>query len=182
MTAARHLEPVEERDYRADMRDVIDAETAAGNYVSAIVAEHIVRKLAVTDPDLLNGWLYANAAFFIRHFINLRDSASRTSARTQARRLEFATAAGKFEKGDAAPLTSFLGVVHVVEDGSRKKLADLTAADLNHVANDYEARAQENALHAMFLRKLAAKIGKRTVGQVFDEKKLAEMWLSLSGS
>jgi hypothetical protein len=170
------------RDYRSEMRAVIDAETAASNYVSGIVAEHIVDKLTETDPDLLDGWLRANAAFLVRHFINLRDCSTRTRARTQARRIEFSAAAGEFEAGDDTAMTSFLDVVHVVEDGSRKKLADLTAVDLAHVATDYEARAAENQLHAAFLRALAKKVGRRTVGQVFDEKKLAAMWLSLSGS
>ncbi len=174
--------PVVERDYRAEMRAVIDAETAAGNYVSGLVAEQIVRKLAATDPELLDGWLHANAAFLVRHFINLRDCSTRTRARTQARRVEFAAAAGEFEAGDDTAMTSFLDVVHVVEDGSRKKLADLTASDLNHVATDYEERAAENAMHATFLRTLAKKVGKRTVGQVFDENKLTELWLSLPGS
>lgn len=180
MTAA--LEPAVERDYRTEMRAVIDAETATGNYVSGLVAEQIVAKLRATDPDLLDGWLRANAAFLVRHFINLRDCSTRTRARTQARRAEFASAAGQFEAGDDTAMTSFLDVVHVVEDGTRKRLADLTSADLAHVATDYEARAAENAMHATFLRALAKKVGKRTVGQVFDENKLTELWLSLSGS
>jgi hypothetical protein len=92
MTAAPKLEVVEDRDYLAAMRDVIEAETAAGNYVSAVVAQHIVNKLAVTDPDLLHGWLNANAASFIRMAINHRDSSTRTRARFQARR-DFADAA-----------------------------------------------------------------------------------------
>lgn len=171
-----------ERDYRTEMRAVIDAETAAGNYVSGLVAEQIVAKLAETDPDLLDGWLRANAAFLVRHFINLRDCSTRTRARTQARRVEFAAAAGKFEDGDADAMTSFLDVVHVVEDGTRKRLADLTSTDLAHVAADYEARAAENQMHATFLRAIAKKVGRRTVGQVFDEKTLTAMWLSLAGS
>jgi hypothetical protein len=178
MTAALETE----RDFRAEMRAVIDAETAAGNYVSGLVAEHIVAKLTETDPDLLDGWLHANAAFLVRHFINLRDCSTRTSARTQARRAQFAAAAGKFADGDKGPITSFLGLVHVVEDGSRKKLADLTADDLAHVADDYEHRAAENQMHATFLRALAKKVGKRTVGQAFDEKKLTAMWLSITGN
>lgn len=181
MTAARHLEPVGERDYRAEMREILDAE-ATGNYVSAVVAEQIVRKLSVTDPDLLDGWLREHAVFLVRHMINLRDCSTRTRARTQARRTEFAAAAGKFDNGDTEAMTSFLDVVHVVEDGSRKRLADLTAADLDHVATDYEARAAENAMHATFLRALAKKVGKRTVGDVFDEKKLTDLWLSLPGT
>lgn len=179
--AAPKLEAVRERNYRAEMAALIEQETASGGYVSALVAEHIVRKLAAIDPDLLDGWLREQAAFFIRHTINLRDCSTRTRARHQARRAEFAAAAGKFAEGDKGAMTSFLSLVHVVEDGTRKKLAAMTAADLTFVAEDYDARASENAMHATFLKLIAKKVGKKTVGEVFDEATLAKQWLSIAG-
>jgi hypothetical protein len=84
MTAARNLEPVRDRQYVAEMRALIDAETASGDYSSPLVAEHIVNKLRVTDPALLQGWLDAQAVQFVRHMINLRDCSARTHARTAA--------------------------------------------------------------------------------------------------
>lgn len=181
--AAPKLEPVRDRDYRAEMAALIDQETAAGGYVSALVAEHIVRKLTATDSDLLDGWLRAQAVFFVRHMINLRDCSTRTRARHQARRSEFAEAAGKLADGDKGPITSFLQVVHVIDvEGTRRRLAEMTAEDLKFVAADYDARAAENAMHAQFLKAIAKKVGKKTVGEVFDEPTLAEQWLSLSGN
>jgi hypothetical protein len=121
--------------------------------------------------------------FLVRHTINLRDCSSRTAARTGARRQQFGKDAAAFEAGDRQAMSHWLTVVHVVEDGSRKKLAEMTADDLGHVAQDYEARAAESAMHASFLRALAKKVGtRRTVGEVFDETKLAQLWQSLSGS
>lgn len=182
MTAARHLEPVGERDYLAEMRALIEAETSAGEYVSALVAQHIVNKLRATDPDLLEGWLHANAVGFIRHSINLRDCASRTSARHNAKRNTFADDAERFAKGDRGAMSDWLSVVHVVDEaGTRKRLADMVAGDLDHVATDYEHRANENRLHAAFLRALAKKVGKRTVSAVFTEEKIAALWQSIAG-
>lgn len=183
MTAARHLEPVQERDYLAEMRAVMDAETSEGPYVSAVVAEHIVRKLRAVDPDLLDGWLNQMAVFMVRHSINLRDCSTRTRARVVARRQQFADDATAFERGDRAAMAGWLQVVHVVDaEGTRKRLAEMTAADLTHVADDYEARASENLMHASFLKALAKKVGRRTVADVFDENKLNQLWRSLSGS
>lgn len=179
---ARHLEPVGDRDYLAEMRAVIAAETADGPYVSAVVATHIVNKLRATDRDLLEGWLDQMAVFLVRHTINLHDCSTRTAARTGARRQQFGEDAAAFQKGNRAAMSRWLEVVHVVEDGSRKKLAEMTAADLSHVAENYEQRAADNAMHAAFLRALGKKVGRRTVGAVFTEDKIAQLWQSLSGS
>ena len=172
----------DERNYRAEMRAVIEEATSHGPYVSALVATDIVEKLRANDPELLDGWLNANATFLVRHMINLRDCSTRTAARTGARRQQFADDAGNFERGDRAAMSRWLELVHVVEDGSRKRLAEMTAADLAHVAGDYESRAAENAMTAAFLRALGKKVGRRTVADVFTEEKLTALWQSLSGS
>jgi hypothetical protein len=184
MSAAPHLEPVRDRDYIAEMRAVIAAETGEGPYVSAVVAGHIARKLAVTDPDLLDGWLRAMAPFLIRHVINLHDCSTRTRARTGARRQQFAEDANAFERGNRSAMSHWLDIRHVVDDdGTRKRLADMTAADLTRVADEYDSRATENAMHATFLKAVARKVGtKKTVADVFDESTLDRLWRSLSGA
>lgn len=169
------------RDFIAEMRAIIDAETASGPYVSPLVAEHIVEKLRANDPDLLDGWLHVQAVSFVRHAINLRDCSKRTHARTATRRGVFAKAVEEHEAGNSEPLVVWLNVPFPMEDGSRKPLADLTSADLKFVAAAYEHRANENAMTAAFMRKLAAKVGKGTVGEKFTDEQLAAMWNSLSG-
>lgn len=181
MSAAPKLESVRVRDYVAEMRAVIDAETAGGNYASPVVAEHIVRKLSATDPDLLDGWLHAQAVQFVRHAINLRDCSTRSHVRTASRRSAFGEAAKLHEAGEQDAMTDWLNVPQVLEDGTRKPLAELTAAELAFVADDYQRRADENGMHAAFLRALAKKVGKRTVGAVFTEQKLTALWQSIAG-
>lgn len=178
-STARQLEPAPERDYVAEMRAVIDAETASGAYVSPVVAEHIVRKLRATDPDLLEGWLHAGAVGFVREAINSRDRSSRTHARIVSRRSAFGRAAELHTAGDLVAMAGWLDVVHVLEGGTRKRIAEMTAAELAFVADDYDRRASENAMHATFLRAVAKKVGTRKVSEVFTEAKLSALWQSL---
>lgn len=181
MNAAPKLEAVPERNFVAEMRAVIDAETAGGNYSSPLVAQHIVRKLRVTDPDLLEGWLNAQAEFFIRHAINLRDCSARTHARTASRRRAFGADAERHDAGASGAMVAWLTVPFPVEDGTRKSLADLTAADLDFVASHYEQRAAENQMTATFLRALRKKVGRKTVKDQFDDAQLNAMWQSIAG-
>jgi hypothetical protein len=181
VSAAPNLEPAGERDYAAEMRALINAETATGPYASTVVAAHIVRKLRATDPDLLHGWLDAQATDFVRQAINERDRSTRTYARTAGRRSAFGDDARRHEAGQGDALVRWLSVPFPVEDGSRKRLADLTAADLDFVADRYEQRAAENAMTAAFLRALRRKVGRKTVGDCFDDAQLTAMWRSISG-
>lgn len=172
-----------ERDHVGEVRALIEEATSHGPYVSALVAQDVVDKLRANDPELLRGWLDAMAVSMLRHVINLRDCSTRTYARTHARRGEFAKDAEAFEAGDRRAMAGWLNIRHVVDEaGTRKRLAEMTAEDLRHVAEDYEAKAREHALHAAFLRALAKKCARRPVGEVFTEAKLNELWLSLSGS
>lgn len=168
------------RNYAAEMRALIDAETAEGAYVSAQVAEQIVEKLAATDPELLSGWLHDQAVGFLRHAINLRDCSQRTHARMTASRSVFRNAAEAAEGGDPEPLGTFLKTVYVVEDGSRMRLSEMGKPDLLFVADDYGRRASDALLQEAFLRALAKKVGRRKVSDVYDEDKLSALWLSIS--
>src|SRR5882672_8876123 len=118
------------RDYAAEMRALIDAETSHGPYVSRIIAREIVEKLEANDPDLLTGWLMEHAEQLIWGAINTRDRSARSSARTSGPRSAFADAAAEHEAGSTEALGHWLGCRYVVEDGSRRVLAELTKADL----------------------------------------------------
>lgn len=169
------------RNFAAEMRGVIDAETAGGPYISAVVAEHIVDKLRATDPELLQGWLDQQAVSILRHAINLRDCSVRSHARATAGRSVFKAAADAAAAGDAEALGTFLSTVHVVADGSRVRLAEMRKPELQFVAETYDRRAAENVLQAAFLGALARKVGKGRVSDHFDENKLTELWQSISG-
>lgn len=169
------------RDHANEMRKVIDSYTRTGEpYVAGVVANRIAAWLWEHDPDLLSGWLELNAVAFIRQTIASRDAAGRTRARHAARGRTFAAAANAHQHGDPEPLTDFLNVIAVTANGARKRLSELTAADLHLVAVDYEARARDNRMYATFLRTLEAKVGDKTVGQVYTEDQLVRLWNSIS--
>lgn len=171
-----------ERNFAAEMRAVIDAETAHGSYSAPLVAEHVVEKLRATDPDLLHGWLDSQAVQFVRHAINLRDCSVRAHNRGTRGRSVFAQAAEAAESGNLEPLkTGFLDERYVIEDGTKARLGDMVKPDLLFAADDYAARKRENALQEAFLRALAKKVGSDCVSDHFDEGRLAELWQSISG-
>jgi hypothetical protein len=168
------------RDYAAEMRAVIDAETSNGPYSSPLVAAHIVEKLRATDPELLSGWLDAQAPNILRHAINLRDCSTRSHVRATAGRSVFANHAEAYTAGEKAAMDGWLLVVHVVEDGTRKRLADMQSDDLAYVADDYGRRAAENALAESFLRALARKVGNGKVSDHFTNQQLTDLWSSIT--
>lgn len=169
-----------DRNYAADLRAVIDAETGGGPYVSRVVAEHVVEKLRATDPELLQGWLDEQAEHFVWQLINDRDRSTRSHVRRTARAAAFATDADAAEKGDTERLVRWMTVPFVTEDGSRKRLAVMRKPDLLFVADSYEARAREDKLHAAFMRAIARKVGNREVQEVYTDEQLSTMWHSLT--
>lgn len=168
------------RDYAAEMRAVIDAE-AVGTYVPAVVAAHIAEKLRETDPDLLSGWLDAQAETFIRQAINNRDNSQRTAARHSRPRSVFAADAKAAEAGEPERLVGWLSTRFTVEDGARKPLAEMTKDDLLFASDAYTARAEENRMQAAFLKAVARKVKTGVVADHYTDEQLTAMWDSLSG-
>lgn len=168
------------RDFVTEMRAVIDAE-ATGTYVPTVVAAHIAEKLRETDPELLAGWLDAQAEQILRHAINLRDCSQRTAARHARPRSVFAKDAAAAEAGEPERLVGWLSTRFTVEDGSRKPLAEMQREDLLFAGDAYEARARENKLTAAFLKAISRKVKTGVVADHFTDEALTAMWDSLSG-
>jgi hypothetical protein len=169
------------RDFAVELRAVIDAETAGGSYASRVVATHIVEKLRATDPDLLNGWLNAQAETFVWQAINDRDRSLRSHARGTNGRSAFARDAADHVAGDSTGLGRWLATPFAVAGGLRKRLAVMTRDDLLFASGAYEDRAAANRMTATFLAALARKVRQGTVADHFGEDQLAAMWQSLSG-
>lgn len=164
------------RDYVSEMRELIDKETADRPYVPRVVASNVVARLRQTDPDLLKGWLDLQAEHFVWQFINDRDRSMRTAARHAAKPKAFA------QDVRNGTLTRWLNVPFTVEDGSRKRLAEMTEHDVLFAAETYRARARDNRMTEAFLRAVARKLEGRKVSDVYDDKTLSTMWNSLVGA
>lgn len=166
------------RDYAAEMRALIDAE-ASGTYVPATVAHDLAEKLRATDPDLLAGWLDAQAETFLRQAINARDNSQRTAARHSRPRSVFAADAAAAEAGEPEPMARWLDVRFTVEDGSRMPLREMTKDQLLFAGDAYQARADENRMTAAFLRAISRKVRTGVVADHFTDEQLSTMWDSL---
>lgn len=170
-----------ERDFAAEMRQVIDQHTADGPYLPPIAASEVVEKLRANDPDLLDGWLHAQADRFVWQAINDRDRSRRSHVAQTAQRSAFGKAASEHADGNRTALRAFLDSPYTVQDGSRRRLADLRHEDLVYVAERYDARARENAMRAAFMTALSKKVKRGVVADHFTEEKLTAMWQSLDG-
>lgn len=164
----------ETRDYSADLTAVIDAEM--GPYDAApLVAARIADKLAVTDHDLLSGWLWTHRVDFLRQHIGLLDRRARTAAR-RATRGEFARAVAD---GNVTPFLSLRFVVN--EDHQRLQLRDMRRQDLLYVADSYERESKVQALEGAFFRALAKKVGNGTVADYYTEEQIVAMHRAITG-
>lgn len=170
------------RDYAREMRELID-KLAVENYAPPMVAAQIVTHLRAMDPDLLQGWLDAQAVSYVRDAINRRDAAVRMRNRFHGRRQQFAEAAARHEAGDSDALTSFMSETYPTKAGGRKILAIMEKDDLIFVASNYARRERESALQRMFLEAVAARLDEgQTVADLYTEDQLAAMWSSLINS
>lgn len=169
------------RDYATDMRQILDHATAEGPYVPRVVASEIVEKLRIADPELLDGWLHAQAEHFVWQAINDRDRSVRAATRHRAKRQEFGSAVSAHEQGEPGSLRKYLDMPFSVGDGSRKRLASLAHDDLQFVGQTYRRRATDNALMEAFFTALAKKVKTGTVADHYSEDQVAAMFTSVTG-
>lgn len=163
-------------NYATRMRKTIDDYTAGTEYVPRIAAAEIVDKLRAVDPDLLARWLDEQAEHFVWQAINDRDRSLRSRVNRRAGAVQFATAVTQHEQGISNALGPYLNCPYTVADGTRKPLANLTRADLTYVASDYRQRAADNAMRAVVLEKIAAKVKLGTVRDHYTEDQIAAMF------
>lgn len=164
------------RDYAGEMRQLIDQHTAEGGYIPGIVASELVAKLRATDPDLLAGWLDAQAEQFVREAIGRRDRSIRAHTRRVASAREFQAATESHQAGDDTALRKYLEIPFTVADGSRWALGKLTRDDLLYVQSDYQRRADENLFYAALLGAIAKKVTTGRVEDHYTEQQMASMF------
>jgi hypothetical protein len=164
------------RDHVTEMRKHVDAATAGIAYSAPLVAKDVVAWLRLHDSDLLNGWLHCQAEDFVAAMIRERDASVRAKARQTSGRKEFGEAAEAHRKGDSTQLVQWLQVPLTLPNGTRARLADLTAEQLLSIRDSYRRRAVANLMTAAFLDAVARRIGDRTVGESLSNEDLTELW------
>lgn len=170
------------RDPVRTIRKYVDDELArAGEtYIAGTVAARIVDRLADEDPALLIQFLQAHAIQIITRMIGEITRSQRSYTRATTARRVFAGAVERHQQGNENSLSPWLDVMYVVNTNQqRKRLRDMDHDELTWAAEDYNARARGNMLQSAFLRALAAKVGARTVGEVYTEEEIVRMWTSV---
>lgn len=165
-----------------DIREVVDEELArAGDtYVAGIVADRVVTRLRMDNPELLAKFLDQHAVSIITTMIGQIVRAQRSHVRATAGRATYQGALERYEKGDENALGAWLDTMYVVTaNDQRKRLRDMDKEDLEYAIADYTERARSNTLQANFLKALAKKVGSKSVGEVFTDEELARMWNSI---
>lgn len=172
-------------EYTHKIRAIIDnmANPEAGPYHSSKKAKEIVAYLRLSDPSLLEGWLQEQAPHLVREMINARDRSRRAYLRATdyQRASVFAKAVQQYEQGDAGALNRWSDTVYVISDGNRKRLAEMTAEELQYVSSSYESREKSNRMMKAFLRAVAGQIGDGRVEDYLNEEQLRAMWASIAG-
>lgn len=171
------------RDWTAEIRDLITKETRHNSYHARPLADEIVKSLRANDPALLLGWLNDNAEQFMYETINRIDRARRAVHAGRARSRAFAEAVEQHQRGNSAPLATFLDTRWVVANGTRKRLGDLNATDVTYIRDGYRRRVRDNLMWASFMDALRAKLERDggTVEDHYTEEELSTMLRSLSG-
>lgn len=177
---------VTERDYLAEMDKHIDAATEGSGWVAAVVAGKLYARIAVDDPDLLDGWLHILGPDTLRRVIHERSSAARMRERGRARKGEFADAARNYETGEDSnglKLAGMFALLHVVSaEDVRKRAGEMTGADHEFVARSYQKRGQRALMQAAFHRAVAEKIGTRRTDEVMDLGDYERLYRSIAGN
>jgi hypothetical protein len=170
-----------QRDFAAEMKDLIEKYTHEDSYIPSLVAHKIVEHLEEHDPDLLHGWLREHAVQWVRQTINMRDSAQRLHAHRNKKKSAFSEMAEKYSQtGDPTELQQFLDTRYEVDaSGTRLRLADMQGKHLEYASSKYQARANANRMSAAFLKALSLRVGSDRVSDHFSEEELSAMWASL---
>lgn len=172
------------RDFSGEMSQLITdlLRESDTDIIPSVAATSLVEKLLKVDAGLLDGWLREHARVFLSEQIKHRLASARARARVNASKSAFAADARRFVGGDSQALSPWLNVRYAVDrDNTQRRLLDMNHDDLIFVATRYSRAAQSSLLEEAFLRALAARVGKKTVGEVFAEEEIDRMYSSIQG-
>ena len=166
-----------DRDYVREMRSLIDARTdVPTGYVAIEVATLIVEELREADPDLLAGWLDAQAEQFIRASIAKRDHSLRSHHAATRASSVFGKAMNEAAAGNTTALHTYLAMPFTLAGDVRKPLGALNHDDLVFVRDEYDRRARENRMYVSVMAQLAEKVTTGVVADHFTEEQLRNVF------
>lgn len=172
-----------DRDYNAEILELVQEATTAGDFVARLVADDIVDKLRANDPDLLAGWLNQRAGEILGSWIAVHYNGLRNRSRAMAPRRAFAEAAERFTGSggtDTSALDPFSAMYVVDHTHLRRRVADMTGADHTFVADRYADDKNTAAMLEAFHRAVAKRVGDKRTEDVYSAEQYMAMYRSIT--
>lgn len=155
-----------ETSARSEVIEILERSTPTGDFT---VAE-VVEKARAEIPDaLLHRWAEEEIYTFLSNELRAYFHSQRSRARATIRR------GGEIALTDDGSGALSIEAIYsnpVWVGGVRRPLGDLTGKDLRLAAADYERQGNELLFWAGVYRKLARKVGSKTVREVIDANNL----------
>lgn len=148
-----------ERDFLSDMaKKITDAIPDEGEFKAMDVAEKVLLEVEQHDPELLTGWLKAQALSIISNQVTMRRGYLVRQA-TRQKPTKFQEAAKKFEEtGEEEPLSVFTQTIAVSSDNLVRRVGRLTKADCTWISDQRTKAAKTLAFEGAFYAAVAKKI------------------------
>lgn len=163
--------------------EVLEEVTPEGDFTHAEVAEKAFALLAEQEPETLAEWLEGVGLRELRDASRQRSLSLRARARRQAGPAAFAAASARFEAGALDALVPLLEVDFCVDDdGTRRRVADMTGTDHAFVAGCYRFSSDREAMEAAFHTAVAKKVGKNRTADVLGEEAYRSLYQSIVGA
>lgn len=165
-----------ERDFLAEMNAACRAEMDASTDPLRLVAEKLVARLRMDDPELLGEWLALRATTAVGDHLAHMNRADRAVTRARSGPRAFDVARRAFEAGDTEALGAMFRARYLVGDGTERRVADMTGPDHLFVSARYRDDSKHAAHLARVHRLVAQKVGDRKTSEVYTEEEYAAMF------
>lgn len=156
---------------------VID--TAEGDFVAAVEAEKLIAAAQEKEPSALDEWLHLNAVGFATQALSQRIRHQRVSAQRNPEMRKFQAAIDAHERGDDECISHFVTRYEIDDAHTRRRVADMTGADHNYVADRYNVTGKQALLLESFHRAIAKKVGKRRTADAINEDQYDALFRSI---
>ena len=135
-----------------------------------ILKQKLAAKLRESEPELLIEWLEESLEEFLYDELRGIGRSNRSHARQVANRFEEYLGEYLLDSDDI-----------VSADGTRKPFRDMNKTEVLFVARNQRNRSEDLLLDAVFHEAVAQRLGRKTVGGVFTEGQLSELYRITTG-
>lgn len=152
-----------------------------GDFIPSQVVAEACTWLEENDADALAAWLWDRRHAILNELLTRRLVAQRAVTLKRARARAFGSASSAFDEGDAEPMSHFQLVYVVDGENTRRRVGDMTGADHQFVADQYEVDGRYSLLLGEFHRQVAKRVKSKRTADVLDEATYERIYVSILG-